>query len=59
MPGFCASSSSRRLAALSPSSSDACSLVDEAQAALVLAAKELAAQGQITLVEGRNEEMIE
>ena len=33
--------------------------VDEAQAALVLAAKELAAQGQITLVEGRNEEMIE
>jgi flagellar motor switch protein FliG len=33
--------------------------VDEAQGALVLAAKELAAQGQITLAEGRNEEMIE
>ena len=32
--------------------------VDEAQAAVVLAAKELAAQGQINLAEGRDEEMI-
>ena len=32
--------------------------VDEAQAAVVLAAKDLAAQGQINLAEGRDEEMI-
>jgi flagellar motor switch protein FliG len=32
--------------------------VDEAQAAIVLAAKELAAQGQIQLSEGRDEEMV-
>ena len=32
--------------------------VDEAQAAVVLAAKELPAQGQINLAEGRDEEMI-
>lgn len=32
--------------------------VDEAQSAVVLAAKELAAQGQINLAEGRDEEMI-
>lgn len=32
--------------------------VDEAQAIVVLAAKELAAQGQINLAEGRDEEMI-
>jgi flagellar motor switch protein FliG len=32
--------------------------VDEAQATIVLAAKELAAQGQIQLSEGRDEEMV-
>jgi flagellar motor switch protein FliG len=32
--------------------------VDEAQAAVVLAAKDLAAQGQINLAEGRDEEMV-
>jgi flagellar motor switch protein FliG len=32
--------------------------VDEAQAAVVVMAKDLAAQGQITLQEGREDEMV-